>query len=324
LNKVSVVVPMRNEAENVAPLLAALVAAMTGQRRPWEAIMVDDGSTDGTLDALRSAAAADSRIKVLSFRRGSGQTAALMAGIDHAAGTIIVPMDGDQQNDPADIPRLLDKLDEGYDVVSGWRSARQDDFASRTLPSRIANRLISAASGVALNDTGCTLKAYRRAVLDDVRLYGEMHRFVPIYAAWQGARITELAVNHRPRQHGRSKYGLERVFKVLLDLMVVKFLTRYETKPIYVFGAAGLGFLAVSLIAGVWALYLKFFAATSFISTPLPLLFTLGFITGVMCLLMGLLAEVLVRTYFEAQGKRPYSIRETINLPDDHPGSGRT
>lgn len=320
---VSVIVPMRDEAANVKPLIDALVGAMGGQSRQWEAVFVDDGSTDETLTALKTAAAAIPHIKVLSFRRGAGQTAALMAGIDHASGGIIVPMDGDQQNDPADIPRLLSKLDEGFDVVSGWRRDRQDDYASRTLPSRVANRLIAAVSGVRLNDTGCTLKAYRREVLDDVRLYGEMHRFVPIYAAWQGARITELEVAHRPRRHGRSKYGFERVFKVLLDLMVVKFLTRYETKPIYVFGAAGLFFFAVSFVAGLWALYLKFFEATSFVQTPLPLLFTLGFITGVMCLLMGLLAEVLVRTYFEAQGKRPYTIKESINLPDPPAAAGR-
>lgn len=320
-DSISIIVPMRDEAANVAPLVEQIGAALAEETRPWEAIFIDDGSSDGTLQALRAAAQNNPRIKVISFRRGAGQTAALMAGIDHATGAIIVPMDGDLQNDPADIPRLIAKLDEGFDVVSGWRRNRQDDFASRTLPSRIANALISAASGVRLNDTGCTLKAYRRDVIGDVRLYGEMHRFVPIYAAWQGARIAEIPVAHRARVHGRSKYGWERVFKVLLDLMVVQFLTRYETKPIYVFGAAAFGFFTVSFVAGLWALYLKIFEATSFVQTPLPLLFTLGFITGVMCLLMGLLAEVLVRTYFEAQGKRPYTIRESINLTA--PSGGR-
>lgn len=310
---VSIVVPMRDEAANVAPLLTGLREAMAAQARPWEAILVDDGSKDGTWEALKAEAGRDPRVRALSFRHGQGQTPALMAAIDHAKGDIIVPIDGDLQNDPADIPKLLAKLDEGYDVVSGWRRDRKDE-ASRTLTSRIANTLVAKLSGVPLHDFGCTLKAYRREALVETRLYGEMHRFVPIYAAWQGARIVELPVNHRPRSHGRSKYGFERIFKVVLDLMVVKFLTQYETKPIYVFGAAGLFFFAISLVAGVSALYLKFFDGTSFIQTPLPLLFTLGFITGVMCLLMGLLAEVLVRTYFESQGKRPYVVREKLNL----------
>jgi dolichol-phosphate mannosyltransferase len=311
---ISVVIPVRDEAPNLAPLAKALAAAMAEMPNPWEAIFVDDGSIDGSAQKLRDLAAADPRLKAIVFKRGLGQTAALMAGIDHARGAIIVPMDGDLQNDPADIPKLVAKLGEGYGVVSGWRRDRKDEFVTRTLPSRLANGLISVVSGLKLHDYGCTLKAYRREVLEDFTLYGEMHRFVPIYAAWQGARVTELAVSHRARTHGRSKYGMGRIFKVLLDLMVVKFLTQYETKPIYVFGAAGLGFFVVSFVAGLWALYLKFFAATSFVQTPLPLLFTLGFITGVMCLLMGLLAEVLVRTYFESRNRRPYSIKETYNL----------
>ena len=238
----------------------------------------------------------------------------MMAGIDYSSGSVIVPMDGDLQNDPADIGRLLDKLDEGYGVVSGWRSNRQDNYLTRTLPSRVANAIISWVSGVRLRDYGCTLKAYRRDVLEGFRLYGEMHRFVPIYAKWQGARVTELPVTHNPRHAGKSKYGLNRAFKVLLDLMVVKFLTQYETKPIYIFGMVGLGFFTISFIAGLWALHLKIFDDVSFIETPLPLLFTLGFITGVMCMLMGLLAEVLVRIYYESQDKRPYTVKECINF----------
>ncbi|MCB2107173.1 MAG: glycosyltransferase family 2 protein [Rhodobacteraceae bacterium] len=313
---ISIVIPLRDEAPNIEPLLAGIESAMASMAHPWEVIFVDDGSSDGTVDKLR-AAAARPNVKVIVFKRGQGQTAALMAGIDHARGDVIVPMDGDLQNDPADIPKLIAKLDEGYGVVSGWRQNRRDDFITRTLPSKLANALISCVSGVKLHDYGCTLKAYRKSVLEDFTLYGEMHRFVPIYAEWQGARIAEIPVTHHPRKAGRSKYGMSRVFKVLLDLMVVKFLTRYETKPIYVFGAAGFGFFAISLVAGIWALYLKFFEDTSFVQTPLPLLFTLGFITGVMCLLMGLLAEVLVRTYFEAQDRRPYTIKETLNLPSD-------
>jgi dolichol-phosphate mannosyltransferase len=223
-------------------------------------------------------------------------------------------MDGDLQNDPDDIGPLVRKLDEGYDVVSGWRRDRQDAFARRTLPSRIANKLISAISGVHLNDYGCTLKAYRREMLQGFRLYGEMHRFVPIYARWQGARLTEMPVRHHPRRFGRSKYGLERIVKVLLDLILVKFLTRYETKPIYVFGLVGLAFMGLAGVSGLYAVYLKLVHGVSFILTPLPLLVTLGFITGVMCILMGLLAELLVRIYFESQGKSHYTIKSMLNF----------
>jgi glycosyltransferase involved in cell wall biosynthesis len=311
---VSVIIPVYDEVESLDPLLAELVPAMQALGRPYEIIVIDDGSTDGTGEKLAAAARAHPEIKVISFKRNVGQTAAMMAGIDHARGAVIVPMDGDLQNDPKDIGRLLAKLDEGFDVVSGWRQNRRDAFWTRTLPSRIANALISWASRVPLRDYGCTLKAYRHEVLEGFRLYGEMHRFVPIYAKWQGARITELPVWHRARRAGRSKYGLTRIFKVMLDLLVVKFLTQYETKPIYIFGTVGLAFFGVSFIAGVWALYLKFFRATSFIQTPLLLLFTLGFITGVMCILMGLLAEVLVRIYYEAQNKTPYTVKERINL----------
>lgn len=311
---VSVIIPIFDEAENIDPLMAALLPAMDGLGRPFEVIVIDDGSTDGTADKLARTARAHPQVKVISFKRNVGQTAAMMAGIDHAQGSVIVPMDGDLQNDPADIGRLLTKMDEGYDVVSGWRKDRKDAFLTRTLPSKLANGLISWVSGVRLNDYGCSLKAYRREVLEGFRLYGEMHRFVPIYAKWQGARIAELPVTHHARKAGKSKYGLTRIFKVLLDLLVVKFLTQYETKPIYIFGAVGLCFFGVSLFAGVAALYLKYFEATSFVQTPLPLLFTLGFITGVMCILMGLLAEVLVRIYYEAQNKTPYTVKERLNI----------
>ena len=314
---VSIIIPLYNEVENVGPLCAALQPALDGLGRPSEVIFVDDGSTDGTGDKLAELAEKSYIFKVISFKRNVGQTPAMMAGIDHAKGAVIVPMDGDLQNDPADIGKLLEKLDEGYGVVSGWRQGRNDPYWTKVLPSRLANMLISWVSGVPLKDYGCTLKAYRREVLEDFRLYGEMHRFVPVYAHWQGARITELPVNHRPRERGKSKYGMVRVFKVLLDLIVVKFLTQYDAKPIYIFGMVGFGFFGVSFIAGFWALYLKWFNNTSFIETPLPLLFTLGFITGVMCILMGLLAEVLVRVYYESQGKRQYTVREKINLEDD-------
>lgn len=318
---VSVVIPIFDEVENVGPLTAALIPALQSLERPFEVIFIDDGSTDGTGDALAAAAGAHPEIKIITFKRNFGQTAAMMAGIDHAKGAVIVPMDGDLQNDPADIGPLLAKLDEGYGVVSGWRRDRRDTYLTRVLPSKIANAIISWVSGVRLKDYGCTLKAYRREVLEGFRLYGEMHRFVPIYAKWQGARITELPVKHHARTAGKSKYGLTRIFKVMLDLLVVKFLTQYETKPIYIFGMVGFFFFAISLLAGVGALYLKFFRATSFIETPLPLLFTLGFITGTMCILMGLLAEILVRIYYEAQNKTPYTVKDRVNVDEQGPGA---
>lgn len=311
---ISVLIPVFNEVENVVPLAAALIPALERLERSFEVVFVNDGSTDGTERALKELARADRRVRVINFRRNVGQTAAMMAGIDHARGAIIVPMDGDLQNDPDDIGPLVRKLDEGYDVVSGWRRDRQDAFARRTLPSRIANKLISAISGVHLNDYGCTLKAYRREMLQGFRLYGEMHRFVPIYAHWQGAKLTEMPVRHHPRRFGRSKYGLERIVKVLLDLILVKFLTRYETKPIYVFGLVGLAFMGLAGVSGLYAVYLKLVHGVSFILTPLPLLVTLGFITGVMCVLMGLLAELLVRIYFESQGKSHYTIKSMLNF----------
>ncbi|PGH59163.1 glycosyltransferase family 2 protein (plasmid) [Azospirillum sp. A26] len=315
---VSVLIPVYNEEDNIAPLCGRLIPALDGLGRSFEVIFVNDGSTDGT-EAELQRVASDSRIRVINFRRNVGQTAAMMAGIDHARGDVIVPMDGDLQNDPQDIAGLLAKLDEGYDVVSGWRADRQDGFLLRTLPSRMANKLISTISGVKLNDYGCTLKAYRRQMLQGYRLYGEMHRFVPIYARWQGAKLTEMPVRHHPRRHGQSKYGLERVLKVVLDLVVVKFLTQYETKPIYIFGFAGLMFMGLSVLAGIYAIYLKLVDGISFILTPLPLLVTMGLVTGVMCILMGLLAELLVRIYFESQGKSHYSIKTMLNFDEPPP-----
>jgi glycosyltransferase involved in cell wall biosynthesis len=273
-----------------------------------EFIFVDDGSTDRTFDRLSEAVADEPRARIIRFRRNFGQTAALSAGIDHATGDIIVPMDGDLQNDPTDIPRLLEKLDEGNDVVSGWRVRRQDPL-HRRLPSQMANRLISWISGVRLHDYGCSLKAYRRSVLEDVRLYGEMHRFVPIYASWQGARVAELPVNHYPRTRGTSNYGIERTLKVVLDLIVVKFLSSYATKPIYVFGGFGLLSLFASLAVFAAMLYLKLAGIRSFIATPLPLVVVMLALVGCLSVLLGLVAELTIRTYYESQGKRTYAIR---------------
>lgn len=304
----SIVVPIFDEKENIAPLYDKVREAMDALGFPWELVLVDDGSRDGSSELLDKVAEEDSRVTVVHFTRNYGQTAAMMAGMDHARGDIIVPMDGDLQNDPADIARLLAKLDEGYDVVSGWRKDRQDHAIKRNLPSRLANGLISRVSGVHLHDYGCSLKAYRREALDGVKLYGEMHRFVPIYAAWNGARVTEIPVTHHPRLHGESKYGLERVVKVVLDLIVVKFLFRYSGKPIYVFGGFGLLSIFLGALAGVWAIALKLFWDTSFIRTPLPLLCVFLGAVGVLSILMGLLAEMLNRTYHESQAKPVYKV----------------
>lgn len=314
---VSVVIPMYNEAESVEPLCQQLNDVLGQEAWAWEAIFVNDGSTDETAAKLTEQVQRfPERFRLVDLQRNFGQTAALMAGIDHAKGDIIVPMDGDLQNDPKDIARLVAKIGEGFDVVSGWRRDRQDASFSRVLPSRIANKLISVISGVHLHDYGCSLKAYRRDVLSGFRLYGEMHRFVPIFARWQGAKITEMVVDHHPRKFGTSKYGLERIFKVLLDLLLVKFLTQYDTKPIYVFGGVGAMFFGLSGVAAIYALWLKFVNNISFIQTPLPLMVMFGAMTGIMCILLGLLAEVLVRIYFESQGKTQYAVRAIIGGQD--------
>ena len=312
----SVTIPVYNEVENIAPLHERLVAALERLGKPFEIVMVNDGSTDGSEGALEALSARDARVKVVHFQRNFGQTAAMMAGIRYASGEIIVPMDGDLQNDPADIAKLLAKLDEGYDVVSGWRVDRKDDPIRRNFPSRVANWLISTLSGVHLHDYGCSLKAYRQHVVKGVKLYGEMHRFIPIYASWEGGRVTEVPVTHHPRIHGESKYGAERVIKVVLDLMVVQFLARYANRPIYLFGGIGIFAITLSILAGVWAVYLKFFESTSFIQTPLPLLVAMLFLTGGMSILMGLLAEIIMRTYYESQGKAVYLVKSTSNLGD--------
>ena len=309
----SVVIPVYNEANNLPALFEDLTDALLGLRQPWEVLFVDDGSVDESPLVLRELASKDDKIKVLTLRRNFGQTAATMAGIDHASGEVVVVMDGDGQNDPAEIPALLDKLAEGYDLVSGWRRERRDTRA-RVWMSRAANWIISRISGVRLHDYGCSLKAYRREILRSVRLYGEMHRFIPIYARWQGARVAEIPVNHRPRLTGSSKYGFERVFKVLLDLMVVQFLGRYETKPIYVFGGFGLLCWGISAISTAYAFYRKIFEDVSFILTPLPLFSLMAFMTGTLSILMGFLAELVVRTYYESQQKAPYAIKHALNI----------
>ena len=310
---ISLTVPIFNEEENVFPLYEKLLPVLVGIDRSWEIIFVNDGSTDGSASLLDRLAEQDQRVLVLHFRRNYGQTAAMMAGFDFARGEVIIPIDGDLQNDPADIPNMLALLDEGYDVVSGWRKNRKDNKLSRILPSIIANKLISLISGVHLHDYGCTLKAYRKDIIKGVKLYGEMHRFVPIYATWEGARVTEIPVAHYPRVYGKSKYGMGRIVKVILDLTVIKFLSDYTEKPMHLFGSFGLISFLLSGAFLVWALYLKFAGGISLVQTPLPLLVAMTSLTGVTCMLMGLLAELSTRTYHESQNKTVYSIKETRN-----------
>src|ERR1044072_5479528 len=312
----SIFLPFFNEEPNLLPLHAKLDEALKKLGRSAEIVYVDDGSTDGSLKILRDIAQLDPRVRVVALRRKYGQTAAMAGGIDAAKGDVLIPMDADLQNDPADIARLLQKLDEGYDVVSGWRKNRKDKMITRKIPSMLANRLISWIGGVPLHDYGCSLKAYRRESLQDVRLYGEMHRFIPIYAAWAGASVTEIPVEHHARTMGKSKYGLSRTIKVVFDLMTIKFMASYQTKPIYVFGSFGMLAFAISLFSGLYAVFLKVIHKADFVQTPLPVLCIVMFAVGVQFLLMGLLAEMLVRTYHESQSKAIYAVRERLGFKD--------
>ncbi|MCX7868454.1 MAG: glycosyltransferase family 2 protein [Terrimicrobiaceae bacterium] len=310
---ISLTIPIYNERDAIEPLFTDIRRVMEGLGRPWELIFVNDGSSDGSDEILDRLAASHPEVKVVHFRRNFGQTAAMMAGFDHARGSVIIPMDGDGQNDPADIPRMLDKLEEGYDVCSGWRKDRQDNAIRRNIPSILANKLISAVSGVRLHDFGCSLKAYRAEVIQGVRLYGEMHRFLPIYAKWHGARITEIPVNHHARRTGSSKYGLERVLKVLMDLVTVKFLDKYMLKPMYLFGLWGVIFFAAALGFSVWTFYMRT-KGYFFTDTPLPMMAVFSAMTGIICILLGLLAEMITRTFHESQGKSIYLVKSTRNI----------
>jgi dolichol-phosphate mannosyltransferase len=317
---VSVFLPVFNEEPNLLPLHAKLNEALKALGRSAEIVYVDDGSTDGSLKILRELAEMDPRVRVVALRRNYGQTAAMAAGIDAASGKVLIPMDADLQNDPADITRLLDKLDEGYDVVSGWRKNRKDKMVTRKIPSMIANRLISWIGGVPLHDYGCSLKAYRRESLQDVRLYGEMHRFIPIYASWAGARVTEIPVEHHPRTMGKSKYGLSRTVKVVFDLITIKFMASYQTKPLYLFGWAGLLTFAISFLSALLACLMKWASwphHADFVQTPLPIMAMVTLVLGVQLFLMGLLAEMLVRTYHESQAKPIYSVRQRIGFSEN-------
>jgi dolichol-phosphate mannosyltransferase len=314
--ELSLFLPVLNEEENLRPMHAKIREALLSLGKTAEVIYVDDGSTDKSLQILREIAEQDEKVRVISLRRNYGQTAAMSAGIDAAKGEILIPMDADLQNDPKDIARLLEKLDEGYDVVSGWRKNRQDKLISRKIPSQIANKIISWIGGVPLHDYGCSLKAYRREVIQDVRLYGEMHRFIPIYASWAGARVTEIPVDHHARIMGKSKYGISRTIKVVFDLMTIKFMASYQTKPIYVFGTFGMIAFLLSIVAAIWAFFLKFVEGVSFILTPLPIIAIVMLAISVQFFLMGLLAEMLVRTYHESQNKAIYTVRERIGFDD--------
>jgi len=311
--ELSVIVPVFNELENLAPLVRALSEVLDGTGTEYELVFVDDGSTDGGAEFLAGLALRNPRLKLVEFRRNFGQTAAMAAGFDHAGGVWMVAIDSDLQNDPADIPAVLDKLREGYDVVSCWRRDRKDPWLTRRLPSRLANHLVSLISGVPLHDYGCTLKGYRRDVLEHVRLYGEMHRFIPIYASWAGARVAEIPVRHHPRRRGTSKYGLSRTYKVVLDLITVKLLGSYSTKPMYFFGGLGLLSCGAGGFFAAWTLVDKFVYQVKAHRNPLLLLAVLLLIVGVQFILMGLVAELLIRTYFESQGKTPYIVRRTVN-----------
>ena len=310
----SIIVPVYNEEENVPTLYKRVCEAFASSPLTYELILVDDGSADGSYAALSLIAASDPKVKVIRFRRNFGQTAAMAAGFNAAIGRVIVPMDGDLQNDPADIPRLLAKIEEGYDVVSGWRKDRKDTFFNRKLPSVIANSLISRMTGVYLHDYGCTLKAYRREVLDGINLYGEMHRFVPALASQVGARVAELPVKHHPRLYGTSKYGISRTMRVILDLMTVKFLLTYSTKPIQLFGKWGIYTLIAGLLSGGATIYMKLFEHMSMNRNPLLILTAFLLFMGVQFIILGLLGELNARTYYEAQSKQIYVIKETINL----------
>jgi len=309
---VSVVVLVFNEVDSAEPLHRELMGVLEGLGRTFEVVYVDDGSRDGSTERLGNFAARDPCVRVVSFRRNFGQTAAVQAGIDHSRGDILVFLDGDMQNDPHDIPHLLQKIDEGYDVVSGWRRDRQDDI-TRVLPSKVANWIIAHVTGVPLSDFGCTLKAYRREVIQDVRLYGEMHRFIPVYADMIGARITELPVHHRPRTYGRSKYSLSRTSRVMLDLITVKLLGSYSTKPMYFFGFAAFGLWALAVVLATIVILQKVLPPYVFAhNNPLLLLSILLVIVGVQFILMGLLAELAIRTYHESQSKPTYVVREIV------------
>ncbi len=314
---ISVVIPAYNEEENIPILYEKLKKVLDNLGEDYEIIFVDDGSTDGTYEILKEIAQKDKKVKVIRFRRNFGQTAAMYAGFEHAKGDIIITMDADLQNDPEDIPRLLEKMKEGYDIVSGWRKDRKDPFFSRKLPSMIANWIISKVTGVHLHDYGCTLKAYKADIAKQYRLYGDMHRFLPALAKRFGAKITEIPVKHHPRLYGKSKYGIGRTIRVILDIFLVKFLNEYITRPLYVFGGIGLTLFGVGFLIELYLTVLKFFFGQDIGHRPLLILGVLLILSGIQLVSTGIIAELIVRTYYESKGEKPYIIQEKINVEEE-------
>ena len=311
--KLSLVIPVHNEEENLSELFTSIQSVTLSMESDWDVTFVNDGSLDGSLSVLRALAQNDpGHVRIISLKRQYGQTAAITAGIDHSDGEIVILMDADLQNDPADIPHLLEELDKGYDVVSGWRKNRKDNLFIRTIPSRIGNFLISRVTGVHLHDYGCTLKAYRRDILERIHLYGEMHRFIPVYADKVGAKISEIEVNHHPRKHGKTNYGLDRIFKVILDLFTIQFLMRFSDKPIYLFGGMGMGLMIISAGVLLFLMIRRIVSAVSVLGSPFFQISVMLFVLGAQSILLGLIAELLMRTYHEAQNKTTYEIREII------------
>ena len=315
--KISIIIPIYNEQDSIKALINSLSILMdNGDNQIYEIILIDDGSTDKSLEILQSEISNFNNMKIIQFQKNYGQTAAISAGIDNATGDILVIMDADLQNDPADIPSIIRKLDDGYDVVSGWRKKRKDKYITRILPSKIANWVISKISGVKLHDYGCSLKAYRKDILKNVKLYGEMHRFIPIYIAWQGGKITELPVNHHARKYGKSKYGLMRTFSVIADLIFIKYMEKQFSHPMHLFGGFTIINIGLSMLSFLIMIYFKFWGGKSFIQTPLPQLVVLFAMIGILSLFMGFLAEILMRTYYESQNKKSYQVLQpTDNKP---------
>ncbi len=305
----SIVIPIYNEEDNIVKLSDSILNALPNLK--YEILFINDGSTDNSEEIIEKLTNNHTNIHLINLRRNYGQTAAMQAGFDHSKGDIVIPMDGDLQNDPLDIPLLLNKINEGYDVVSGWRKDRLDKKFTRVIPSKIANHLISKISGLPLHDYGCTLKAYKKEVLNEIKLYGEMHRFIPIYASWEGAKVTEIPVRHHARIAGKTKYGLSRIPKVILDILVIRFFDKSLDRPIHLFGKFGLFMFFLAFVLALLALYLKIFMNTSFILTPLPLLVVFFTMSGLLCIFIGLLAEIQSRIYFESINRPSYLIKQT-------------